>query len=150
MIIKLDSSYGIMRINSDNITTYFREDNQLLTQINMVDGKRYLVENTPEEIDDLLIGRTGYSEENILRTYRVRYGDIMTGRFFADIPDIEAPNIDTAIILCKKYIKQHKADTDIFYNLFNGNKFNKITIIDEDDIRHEVMLSRSDIESQEV
>ena len=42
MIIKLDSSYGIMRVNSDNITTYFREDNQLLTQLNMTDGKRYL------------------------------------------------------------------------------------------------------------
>lgn len=25
MIIKLDSSHGVMRVNSDNITTYFRE-----------------------------------------------------------------------------------------------------------------------------
>lgn len=145
MIIKLDSSYGVMRVNSDNITTYFREDNQLLTQINMTDGKRYLVENSPEEIDDLLIGRTDYSEENKLKTYRVRYGDMKTGRFFADIPDIEAYSIEEAVALCKKYIKQHKTDTDIFFNLFNGIDYNKIIILDENDDRHQIMLSKKDI-----
>lgn len=144
MIIKLDSSYGIMRINSDNITTYFREDNQLLTQINMTDGKRYLVENSPEEIDELLICRTdySYSEENNLKTYRIRYGDMKTGRFFADIPDIEAHSIEEAVDLCKDYIKQ---DTDIFFNLFNGIDYNKIIILDENDNRHQIMLSKKDI-----
>lgn len=145
MIIKLDSSYGIMRVNSDNITTYFREDNQLLTQLNMTDGKRYLIENSPEEIDELLMGRTDYSEENNLKTYRIRYGDMKTGRFFADIPDIEAHSIEEAVILCKKYIKEHKTDTDIFFNLFNGIDYNKIIILDENDDRHQIMLSKDDI-----
>ena len=142
MIIKLDSSHGVMRVNSDNITTYFRENNQLLTQLNMTDGKHYLVENSPEEIDELLIGRADYSEENKLKTYRVR--DMMTGRFFADIPDIEAHSIEEAVILCKKYIKEHKTDTDIFSNLFNGIDYNKIIILDENDDRHQIMLSKHD------
>ena len=145
MIIKLDSSYGVMRVNSDNITTYFREDNQLLTQLNMTDGKRYLVENSPEEIDELLIGRTDYSEENNLKTYRIRYGDMKTGRFFADIPDIEARSIEEAVVLCKKYIKEHKTDTDIFFNLFNGIDYNKIIILDENDDRHQIMLSKNEL-----
>ena len=145
MIIKLDSSYGIMRVNSDNITTYYRENNQLLTQLNMTDGKRYLVENSPEEIDELLIGKTDYSEENNLKTYRVRYGDMKTGRFFADIPDIEAQSIEEAVILCKKYIKEHKTDTDVFFNLFNGINYNNIIILDENDNRHQIMLSKHDL-----
>lgn len=145
MIIKLDSSYGVMRVNSDNITTYFREDNQLLTQLNMTDGKRYLVENSPEEIDELLMGRTDYSEENNLKTYRIRYGDMKTGRFFADIPDIEARSIEEAVDLCKKYIKEHKTDTDIFFNLFNGIDYNKIIILDENDDRHQIMLSKNEL-----
>lgn len=145
MIIKLDSSYGIMRVNSDNITTYFREDNQLLTQLNMTDGKRYLIENSPEEIDELLMGRTDYSEENNLKTYRIRYGDMKTGRFFADIPDIEARSIEEAVDLCKKYIKEHKTDTDIFFNLFNGIDYNHIIILDENDNRHQIMLSKNDL-----
>ena len=145
MIIKLDSNYGVMRVNSDNITTYFREGNQLLTQVNMTDGKRYLVENLPEEIDELLIGRTDYSEEINLKTYRIRYGDMKTGRFFADIPDIEARSIEEAVVLCKKYIKEHKTDTDIFFNLFNGIDYNKIIILDENDDRHQIMLSKNDL-----
>lgn len=142
MIIKLDSIYGVMRVNSDNITTYFRENNQLLTQLNMTDGKLYLIENSPEEIDELLIGGTDYSKENTLKIYKVRYGDM--GRFFTDIPDIEAHSIEEAVILCKKYIKEHKTDTDIFSNLFNGIDYNKIIILDENDDRHQIMLSKHD------
>lgn len=138
MIIKLDSIYGVMRVNSDNITTYFRENNQLLTQLNMTDGKLYLIENSPEEIDELLIGGTDYSKENTLKIYKVRYGDM--GRFFIDIPDIEAHSIEEAVILCKKYIKEHKTDTDIF----NGIDYNKIIILDENDDRHQIMLSKHD------
>lgn len=136
MIIKLDSSYGVMRVNSDNITTYFKENNQLLTQLNMTDGKLYLIENSPEEIDELLIGGTDYSKENTLKIYKVRYGDM--GRFFADIPDIEAHSIEEAVILCKKYIKEH----DIFSNLFNGIDYNKIFILDENDDKHQIRLSK--------
>lgn len=139
MIIKLDSSYGVMRVNSDNITTYFRENNQLLTQLNMTDGKLYLIENSPEEIDELLIGGSDYSKENTLKIYKVRYGDM--GRFFTDIPDIEAHSIEEAVILCKKYIKEHKTDTA---NLFNGIDYNKIIILDENDDRHQIRLSKHD------
>ena len=142
MIIKLDSIYGVMRVNSDNITTYFRENNQLLTQLNMTDGKLYLIENSPEEIDELIIGGTDYSKENTLKIYKVRYGDM--GRFFTDIPDIEAHSIEEAVILCKKYIKEHKTDTAIFSNLFNGIDYNKIIILDENDDRHQIRLSKHD------
>ena len=142
MIIKLDSIYGVMRVNSDNITTYFRENNQLLTQLNMTDGKLYLIENSPEEIYELIIGGTDYSKENTLKIYKVRYGDM--GRFFTDIPDIEAHSIEEAVILCKKYIKEHKTDTAIFSNLFNGIDYNKIIILDENDDRHQIRLSKHD------
>ena len=142
MIIKLDSIYGVMRVNSDNITTYFRENNQLLTQLNMTDGKLYLIENSPEEIYELIIGGTDYSKENTLKIYKVRYGDM--GRFFTDIPDIEAHSIEEAVILCKKYIKEHKTDTAIFSNLFNGIDYNKIIILDENDDRPQIRLSKHD------
>lgn len=166
MMIKLtELNDNIVDINSDMIVYYtstnirqIREGKddviQEATRIVVVGNENIYVKENPDYIRMLLnttdinkqnIHQELKKEENNLKTYRVRYADMMTGRFFVDIPDIEAHSIEEAVILCKIYIKEHKTDTNIFFNLFNGIDYNTITILDENDDRHQIKLFKRDL-----